>query len=86
MKLLEEMSWPEIEEGLKENSDRHPASGGHEEHGPHLPIFTDTIQAVEVAKGAALKRDVFVAPPVHYGVCRSTRGFPGTITVSHECP
>ncbi len=84
MKLLEEMSWPQIEAGLKETDTVILPVGATEEHGPHLPVFTDTIQAIEVAREASLRRDVFLAPPVHYGVCRSTRGFPGTITVSHE--
>ena len=84
MKLLEEMSWPEIEAGLKETQTIILPVGAAEEHGPHLPIFTDTIQAVEVAREATRRRDIFVAPPVHYGVCRSTRGFPGTITVGHD--
>jgi creatinine amidohydrolase len=84
MKLLEEMSWPEIEAGLKQTQTIILPVGATEEHGPHLPIFTDTIQATEVAREVALRRDIFVAPPVHYGVCRSTRGFPGTITVSHD--
>jgi creatinine amidohydrolase len=84
MKLLEEMSWPEIEAGLKQTQTIILPVGATEEHGPHLPIFTDTIQATEVAREVALLRDIFVAPPVHYGVCRSTRGFPGTITVGHD--
>jgi creatinine amidohydrolase len=84
MKILEEMSWPEIETGLKETQTIILPVGATEEHGPHLPVFTDTIEAVEVAREAARRRDIFVAPPVHYGVCRSTRSFPGTITVSHD--
>jgi len=84
MKLLEEMSWPEIEAGLNQTQTVILPVGATEEHGPHLPIFTDTIQAMEVAMEAARRRDLFVAPPVHYGVCRSTRGFPGTITVGHD--
>ncbi len=84
MKLLEEMSWPEIEAGLQSTRTVILPVGATEEHGPHLPVFTDTIQAIEVAREAARLRDVFLAPPVHYGVCRSTRGFPGTITVTHD--
>ncbi len=84
MKLLEEMSWPEIEEGLRSTRTLILPIGATEEHGPHLPVFTDTIQAQEVARDAAQRRDVFLAPPVHYGVCRSTRRFPGTITVTHD--
>ena len=84
MKLLEEMSWPEIEAGLKQTRTVILPVGATEEHGPHLPTITDTIQAMEVARAVADKKNVFLAPPLHYGVCRSTRGFPGTITVSHD--
>ena len=84
MKLLEEMSWPQIEAGLKETQTVILPVGATEEHGPHLPTMTDTIQAMEVARAVAKERHVFLAPPLHYGVCRSTRGFPGTITVGHD--
>jgi creatinine amidohydrolase len=39
---------------------------------------------MEVARKVAEERGVFLAPPLYYGVCRSTRGFPGTITVGHD--
>lgn len=84
MKLLEEMSWPEIEAGLRQTQTIILPIGATEEHGPHLPIFTDTIQAIEAAREAARMRDIFLAPPVHYGICRSTRGFPGTITLEYD--
>jgi creatinine amidohydrolase len=84
MKLLEEMSWPEVEAGLKETQTVILPVGATEEHGPHLPTITDTIQAMEVARAVAEERGVFLAPPLHYGVCKSTRGFPGTITVGHD--
>lgn len=84
MKLLEEMTWPEIEADLKQTQTIILPIGATEEHGPHLPIFTDTIQAIEVAREAAKRKDVFLAPPVHYGICRSTRGFPGTITLGYD--
>jgi creatinine amidohydrolase len=84
MMLLEEMTWPEIESGLKRTKTIILPVGATEEHGPHLPIITDTAQAVEAAKEAARRRDIFVAPEISYGVCRSTRGFPGTITITRE--
>jgi creatinine amidohydrolase len=56
--------------------------GSVEEHGPHLPLSTDTIEAYEVCKKAALRRSLFVAPPVHYGNCRSTACHPGTISIT----
>jgi len=84
MKLMEEMSWPQIEAGLGQTRTVILPVGATEEHGPHLPTFTDTIQALEVARAVAERRDIFLAPALHYGVCRSTRGFPGTITVGHD--
>ena len=56
--------------------------GSTEEHGNHLPLDTDTLQAIDIARVAAAKRPLFVAPPVHYGVCRSTAQHPGTIGIS----
>jgi creatinine amidohydrolase len=84
MRLLEEMSWPEIEAGQSETRTVILPVGATEEHGPHLPTITDTVQAMQVARAVAEERGVFLAPPLHYGVCRSTRGFPGTITVGHD--
>jgi creatinine amidohydrolase len=84
MMLLEEMNWKEIESGLLKTQTIILPVGATEEHGPHLPTFTDTLQAIEIAKEVGRRREIFIAPPVHYGVCRSTRGFPGTITISQE--
>lgn len=82
--MLEEMSWPEIADGFRHTRTVILPVGATEEHGPHLPTATDTLQAVEVAAEVARRREVFVAPPVHYGVCRSTRGFPGTVSVGFD--
>lgn len=56
--------------------------GSVEEHGPHLPLSTDTIEAYEVCRKAAGRRPLFVAPPVHYGNCRSTADHPGTVSIT----
>jgi len=56
--------------------------GSVEEHGPHLPLGTDAFHALEVARRAAARRPVLVAPPLYYGLCRSTREHPGTISLS----
>ena len=56
--------------------------GSVEEHGPHLPLSTDTFEAYEVCKKAAQQAPLFVAPPVHYGNCRSTACHPGTISIT----
>jgi creatinine amidohydrolase len=56
--------------------------GSVEEHGPHLPLSTDTIEAYEVCKKVSQRLSLFVAPPIHYGNCRSTVCHPGTISIS----
>ncbi len=55
--------------------------GSLEEHGPHLPLGTDTFHAMEVARRVALTKQVVIAPPLFYGLCRSTREHPGTVSI-----
>ena len=58
--------------------------GSLEEHGPHLPLGTDAFHAQEVARRLAQEQPVVVAPPLVYGVCRSTREHPGTVSLSGD--
>jgi creatinine amidohydrolase len=58
--------------------------GSVEEHGPHLPLGTDAFHALELARRVGEKRPVLVAPPLFYGMCRSTREHPGTVTISGD--
>ena len=80
--LIEDMTMNEFAEGLKATRTVFIPFGAVEEHGGHLPLSTDTIQAYEVGKGAARRIPLFVAPPVHYGSCRSTSCHPGTISIT----
>ena len=58
--------------------------GSVEEHGAHLPLCTDSVQPEFVALEVAKRTRCLVAPPLRYGVCDSTRGFPGTISIGFE--
>jgi mycofactocin system creatininase family protein len=59
--------------------------GSLEQHGPHLPLDTDTRIAGELARGLAAQRpDVVVAPAVAYGASGEHAAFPGTLLVGHE--
>jgi len=80
--IVEEMTMTEFEAGLLRTRSVLLPFGSVEEHGPHLPLSTDTFEAYEVCKRAALMMPLFVAPPVHYGNCRSTACHPGTISIS----
>ncbi|MDD3293856.1 MAG: creatininase family protein [Geobacteraceae bacterium] len=79
---IEHMTMGEFEEGLKKTRSVLIPFGSVEEHGYHLPLSTDTIQAYEVGKATAKLIPLFLAPPVHYGYCRSTSCHPGTISIT----
>ncbi len=79
---IEHMTMGEFEEGLKKTRSVLIPFGSVEEHGYHLPLSTDTIQAYEVGKATAKLIPLFLAPPIHYGYCRSTSCHPGTISIT----
>jgi creatinine amidohydrolase len=79
--IIEEMTTDAFSEGLKRTRTVIIPAGSIEEHGPHLPMHTDIFHACQIARRAAEIVPVFVAPPVTFGVCRSTADFPGTIGI-----
>jgi mycofactocin precursor peptide peptidase len=59
--------------------------GAVEQHGPHLPLATDTVLAAEVtARFARLRDGVVVAPAVPYGASGEHQDFPGTVSIGTE--
>jgi len=80
----EDLSMPEFEAARDRRQTVIIPVGSLEEHGPHLPLGTDTFHALEVARRAARRQEVVIAPPCFYGLCRSTREHPGTVSISGD--
>src|SRR3954464_9585494 len=58
--------------------------GATEQHGPHLPLGTDTTIAVALARGLARERDAVVAPALPYGSSGEHAGFAGTLSIGRD--
>jgi creatinine amidohydrolase len=55
--------------------------GSVEQHGPHLPLDTDTVIAQAVATAVAERLGGWCAPPVAYGSSGEHQDFPGTTSI-----
>jgi creatinine amidohydrolase len=55
--------------------------GAQEQHGPHMPLATDTIMAAGLAERLADELDALLLPAVPYGETWTTAGWAGTITL-----
>ncbi len=81
---LPHMTWPEVRDLLTRTDMVIIPVPSLEQHGPHLPIGTDFLNGVEVAKLIAQRTDVLVAPILFVGQAPYHMDFPGTITLSAE--
>lgn len=78
---LQDHTWPEIESYLSDEGTVLLPIGSTEQHGPHLPLGTDALEAVSVAEGVAEALDLLVAPPIWYGDARHHLAYPGTLAL-----
>jgi len=80
---MENLTWPEAERLGAEGATGLVSLGSVEQHGPHLPLATDSLLAERLAREIAerLPGPVVVAPVVRGGLSTHHLGFPGTVTV-----
>ena len=82
MTLLADLAWPRVQARAAAGAVLAVPLGATEQHGPHLPLSTDTDIAVELcARLAVARADVLVAPPVAYGSSGEHAGFAGTLSI-----
>jgi creatinine amidohydrolase len=84
--VLQDMTWREISSALEGGFDTIVvAVGSIEQHGPHLPISTDTLIADELAVRIARKLgNALVAPTIRPGCSDHHMSLPGTISIRPE--
>ncbi len=74
------MRWPEVDEGPRRLLV--VPAGSLEQHGPHLPLDTDTQIAVALARRACAGRPgVALAPAFAIGASGEHAAFPGTLSI-----
>ncbi len=78
------LPWPRVGELLAAGCVPVLPFGAHEQHGPHLPLATDTMMAEALARRVATETGGLLLPAVPYGETSGTMGFPGTIALSFE--
>jgi creatinine amidohydrolase len=82
---LEELTWKEIEEYLKSNRRLIVAIGTCEQHGPHLPLNTDTLVADKLAEYLSQETGILVGPTLNYGInLPCDRRYAGTCSTTKE--
>src|SRR5437588_264402 len=70
-----------------EEGDRHSdvavlPVGSFEQHGPHLPLITDTVIACAIADVLARAYDLHLLPPLTFSCSHEHAAFPGTVSIS----
>jgi len=82
--LLPEMSHPEIQEYLKTSDMLLVPLGSIEQHGTHLPLGTDSYEALALATEISRRTGIVVAPLAWVGYSEYHNGYPGTVSVSTD--
>ena len=78
---LSALAWPEAAQ-LAGHSILAVPLGSTEQHGPHLPLSTDTDIALELSRRlAAAVPTVVVTPPIHFTASGEHSGFAGTLSI-----
>ena len=83
---LAEMTWPEVKDAVADGiTTIFLPLGATEQHGPHLPLGTDSLLAEAVANGLTkVVPRVLVAPTLPIGCSDEHTGFPGLLSLDTQ--
>ncbi len=81
MTRLADLTWTAAAAAVAEERVLLVPLGATEQHGPHLPLTTDTDIAVAVAERAARRLPALVAPALAFGSSGEHEAFPGTLSI-----
>jgi creatinine amidohydrolase len=77
-------SWPDARAAAAAGAPAVLPFGAFEQHGPHLPLSTDTAMAAVLARRVAAAVGAFLLPALPFGETSSNDGFPGTVSLSFD--
>jgi len=86
-KTIAEMTWVEVAEEIKQGAKTAILIvGANEQHGPHGPMFIDTMLPLEQARLAVMKLRkegirVLIAPPIPWAMSHHHLPFPGSMAL-----
>jgi len=82
--VLQEMGWVDVQAYLETSDMVIIPLGSTEQHGPHLPLGSDSYQAISMAEEISKRTGVVVAPILLVGYSEYHSGFPGTLSIKPE--
>src|ERR671933_386522 len=86
---LPEMTGAEVQAALKHTDVILIPVGATEDHGPHLPLGTDSMEAREICRRTAIRLaqqdcPVVIGPVIPFGTSSFHLDFPGSISISSQ--
>jgi creatinine amidohydrolase len=77
-------SWEDVAAGVASCLIAILPVGAVEQHGPHLPLLTDTVLATGVARRIAESTEALLLPAIAYGDAWTAEGWAGTLSLSPD--
>lgn len=86
---IADMTWTDVEEAARNNAIMLIPVAVIEQHGPHLPLATDTYAAYLMCSHIKAELDksgieTLMSPPYYFGINSATGTFPGSLSLKQE--